>query len=117
MKTHLHIYFFRGGGGQQNKTLARHRCGRTGRAPLGNETEAGNGDLFLSQSLGWTVVWLVCSFFFYVNLSFSTVNILKRPAVVKSCRNWARRLSCHHLLSLSCECGVFYDVKTLNYYQ
>lgn len=62
-------YFFGGGvGGQQNKTLARHRCGRTGRAPLGNKTEAGNGDLFLSQSLGWTVVWLVCAFFFLCKL-------------------------------------------------
>lgn len=53
--------------------------------------------------------WVDCGlvgmlFLFYVNLSFSAVNILTRPVVVKGCRNWAQYLSCLHLLSLSCEC-------------
>lgn len=37
---------------QRGEALGRHRCGKTGKLPFGNETQSGNEDLFLGQRFG-----------------------------------------------------------------
>lgn len=35
-----------------SEALGRHRCGKTGKLPFGNDTQSGNEDLFLGQRFG-----------------------------------------------------------------
>lgn len=99
--------------------MSRHRCGRTGSALFGTDTESGNE--ICSSATTWVDCGLVGMYFpFYINLSFSAVNILERPVAQRSRRELASpcpsRVQLHSLvLFFVYPCiSVGCDVKVLN---